>query len=289
MELRYRREASVGLLLVLGVAAFYLLLMWLQGKSFKKADLVHAQFETVAGLKEGDPVRVSGVRVGNVKSILLAGHGNVDVMFDVEHGQEPREDARIQIVAADFFGARYIEYTPGTSERPLAPTAVLHGQRMDDLSGMATSLSEQGRGLLGDAATTARQLNIALINVNRLLTTLNSGSQAATENLVGALEALRRSLQRVDQMVEQSAPAAGQAMRNLQTTSAHADSLMRSLQHTSASMDSLLAKASNGRGALPTLLNDTSVVAQLMQTNAALRDLLIDFKANPGRYIRFRL
>ena len=48
-----------------GEAAFVGLLRWLQGKSFRRADLWHARFETVAGLKEGDPVRVS---VGRVES-----------------------------------------------------------------------------------------------------------------------------------------------------------------------------------------------------------------------------
>src|SRR4029077_19227391 len=75
MELRYKGEAMVGTLLIVGVATFVGLLMWLQGKQWRSGDLVHVTFESVTGLKEGDPVRTSGVRVGNVKTIRLVTPG----------------------------------------------------------------------------------------------------------------------------------------------------------------------------------------------------------------------
>ena len=42
-------------------------------------------------------------------------------------------------------------------------------------------------------------------------------------------------------------------------------------------------------GPIAALLNDSTMLRELMSTNTALRDLLVDFKANPGRYIRLRL
>jgi hypothetical protein len=93
----------------------------------------------------------------------------------------------------------------------------------------------------------------------------------------------------MDQLVAQTSPAAEQTMRNAQAATAHADTLMRSLSRTSAAMDSLLELASHGRGPVPRLLGDSTVMNELMATNTALRELLIDFKANPGKYIRFRL
>lgn len=289
MELRYRRETLVGLLLVAGAIAFVGLLMWLQGKSWRQGDVIHASFESVAGLKEGDPVRTSGVRVGNVKAIRLVTPGNVDVTFDVQHGPPPREDAQAQIVAADLFGARFIEYTPGTSSRALPPNRVVHGVRMEDISGMATALSVQGKDVMTEAILVSHQLRLTLENANRLLTTLNGSSTTAMDQVIGSLEALRRTLQRMDVLVAQTAPAAEQTMRNSQAATAHADTLMRSLTRTSAAMDSLVEMASHGRGAVPRLLGDSMVVNELLATNTALRELLLDFKANPGKYIRFRL
>src|SRR5579859_3835089 len=289
MEFRYRKEALVGLLLVIGVVAFVGLLMWLQGKSFRAGDVIHASFESVAGLKEGDPVRTSGVRVGNVKSIRLVTPGSVDVTFDVQHGPPPREDAQAQIVAADLFGARFIEYSPGTSSRPMPPNRVVHGIRMEDISGMDTQLSGQGKDVMTEVVLVSHQLRLTLENANRLLTTLNGGTATAMDTTIAALGELRRALQRMDQLVAQTSPAAEQTMRNAAQASAHADTLMRSLSRTSAAMDSLVELASHGRGAVPRLLGDSTVLNELMATNTALRELLLDFKANPGKYIRFRL
>ena len=50
MELRYKGEAMVGTLLIVGVATFVGLLMWLQGKQWRSGDLVHVTFESVDDL-----------------------------------------------------------------------------------------------------------------------------------------------------------------------------------------------------------------------------------------------
>jgi phospholipid/cholesterol/gamma-HCH transport system substrate-binding protein len=82
---------------------------------------------------------------------------------------------------------------------------------------------------------------------------------------------------------------ASDALRGMRDATFHADSMTRTLAHAGAQVDSILAKVNSGRGAASALLNDTTVVQQLMATNEALRSLLADFQANPGRYIRVRV
>src|ERR1043165_806728 len=110
MELRYKREVAVGGILIAGTLAFVVLWMWLRGQSFKKSVLVPVTFENVVGLKKGDPVRTSGVRVGSVKTIHLDSVGHVTVTLDVHDGPPPRSDATARIESQDLFGARYVEY-----------------------------------------------------------------------------------------------------------------------------------------------------------------------------------
>jgi phospholipid/cholesterol/gamma-HCH transport system substrate-binding protein len=293
MELRYRREALVGMLLIVGATVFVLLMMWLRGKTFREGQAVHVVFNDVAGLKVGDPVRTSGVQVGTVRRIGLASPGNVDVWFDVGAGPTPREDASARILSADLFGARYVEYSPGVSRRPLPAGHDVRGVRVQDMSELAAALGDRAKAMLDTTTVTAtavsRELRITLQSAQTLMATLNSGSDAAFGQLVGSLEELRRSLQRIDLLVAQNGPVATDALRSVQATSARADTLMRSLARTSVQLDSLLTRAGHGRGPLPVLLNDSTIVTELMLTNTALRELLVDFKANPGRYIKFRL
>ena len=49
--------------------------------------------------------------------------------------------------------------------------------------------------------------------------------------------------------------------------------------------DSVLARANSGRGPVARLLNDSTVMQNLLSTNEALRALLTDFRENPKRYI----
>jgi phospholipid/cholesterol/gamma-HCH transport system substrate-binding protein len=213
----------------------------------------------------------------------------VDVYFDVQRGPPARADARAEIRSADLFGARIVEYFPGIATAPLAQGQVVVGVRIQDVGEMAAGLSGQARDLLENANAVSRELRSALGSTRELLVTLNTGASTNSDRLQSALDELRRALQRVDVMLAQNAPVAAEALRGMRDASARADSLTRTLAHTSAQFDSIIAKVNTGRGAAATLLNDTTLVHDLMTTNAALRDLLIDFRANPGRYIRLRL
>jgi len=293
MELRYKREVAVGGLLIMGALAFVILMMWLKGKSFRKSVIIPVTFSDVMGLKQGDPVRTSGVRVGMVKDIKLISPGDVLVTLDVLDGPPPRDDAKAHILSQDLFGARYIEYSPGVSPRALPLDSTLHGQRAQDMGEMAEQLGNKTRTLLDSAnaitAMVSRELRVTLRNTQALLGTLDRGAGASTTQLVGALEELRGAIHRVDLLVAQNGPGATAMIGSMRNTSARADTVMRNFQRTSVQIDSIVAKINSGRGPAAALLNDSTVIQNLMQTNAAMRDLLADFKANPGRYIRLRL
>ena len=49
MELRHRREALVGVLIIAGAAIFLFLSMWLRGKSFSDRDQVKVVLTTWRG------------------------------------------------------------------------------------------------------------------------------------------------------------------------------------------------------------------------------------------------
>jgi len=289
MELRYRREAAVGALIIAGATLFVFLLMWLRGHRFREGAVVHVVFNDVAGLRVGDPVLTSGVSVGQVQRIKLRGPGNVDVYFDVSRGPSPREDAGAVVKSADLFGARYIEYSPGVSPQALPAGREIRGVRLPDMAEMAGELSLRGERVLENADTLSRELRSSLADVRRLLVTLNQGSSATSQQLVGSLEDLRHVLQRADLTVAQTAPAFQEAMQSARRASANADTLAAQLSRTTVALDSILARVGAGRGLAWALVNDTSLVTEIRQTNAALRDLLVDLKANPGRYIRLRL
>ena len=288
MELRYRREALVGVLIIVGAATFLFLSLWLRGKSLGEKDTVKAVFEDVVGLKEGDPVRTSGVGIGTVTSIRLDSAGHVSVWFSIEHAPAPRADATAEIRSADFFGARYIEYSPGNARQPLGGKE-LRGTRLSDMSETAATLGGQGGQLMATVNDVAHELRTTLVEVRRLVQTLDQGAATNSDRLAASLEQLRVLLQRTDRLVAENGPAVSQTMQSIQRSTQNMDRLTAELTRTSTQIDSIMAKINAGRGLAGALVNDTALVSELRGTNTALRDLLVDLKANPGRYIRLRL
>lgn len=290
MELRYRREAAVGFFILVAAAMFVYLLLWLRNTSLRPGELVRTTFDDVVGLKEGDPVRTSGVTVGRVRRVVLDAPGQVSVYLELSHGGQAKRDARAAVRALDFFGARYVDYQPGTASEPLDPLQPIRGTRDQDLSEMAAGLSGQGRELLANttemfAPSTTAELREVLVQARRSLQQLGNLGQAPSQELTRALASLRQVFQRMDILLAQNTTPATETMGHVRDASASLAQVTQTLTRTSATLDSLMTRINSGRGAVGQLLNDTTIIGDLRRTNTALADLLVDFKQNPGRYI----
>jgi phospholipid/cholesterol/gamma-HCH transport system substrate-binding protein len=287
VDLRYRREALVGAFLIAATVVFVLGLMWLRGKSLSRGEVVDVVFADVVGLKEGDPVRTSGVSVGTVKTIRLDRPGRVLVQMELTHRQEPRHDASATVRSLDFFGARYIDYRPGTAA-PRAEGQAIPGTIEPGFGDMAQDLSEQGRRVLGNAATLVgpennRELRATLARAQRLLDQIGSDAESGTHEGIGVLTTLRQVLQRMDLLLANAANQ--QSVANVRDVTANLADATATLRHTSVVMDSLLVKVNSGRGTMGQLVNDTALLVELRRTNRHLDSLVTDFMAHPKKYI----
>src|SRR5438034_7555307 len=117
MDLTYKQEVTVGALVLVGFLVFTAFMFWLTGRSIvSKAVPVQVEFANVQGLKEGDPVRVSGVKKGRVGPVRLERVGRVTVTLQLDPQVQPHKDATATVAAADFLGAKYVDYNPGIND-----------------------------------------------------------------------------------------------------------------------------------------------------------------------------
>lgn len=111
-------EIMVGLFVVLGFLALFMLAMRVSDLSRignKDGYEVSAYFENIGGLKVRSPVTVSGVRVGEVTSIVYDAEryeAEVIIHIDVEHDYFPI-DTTASIYTAGLLGEQYIALEPG--------------------------------------------------------------------------------------------------------------------------------------------------------------------------------
>ena len=120
------RLAVAVVLIVLVLAGAGLLIR----NTFFGPKTITAYFTTTTAIYPGDEVRVSGVKVGNIKSIQPQGT-QAKMTLEVDHGVPIPADAKAVIVAQNLVAARYVELTPAyrTSGPVMADGAVIPVER----------------------------------------------------------------------------------------------------------------------------------------------------------------
>jgi len=292
MELRYQREAAVGLLIIVAAAVFVLGMIWLRGKSLRSGEPVEIVFSDVSGLKVGDPVRTSGVTVGQVQDIRLIAPGKVDVFLELTSARAPRRDARATVRSLDFFGARYVDYDPGIAAEPLPATDSIPGAREPDLGEVVAGVANPGRAALSNAEQflspqTAAQLRALLVDARTAVGQIGTATESGSHEAIGAVMELRKVLQRLDLLL--GTDDAATTLRGMRDASRNLAQVTATLERTTTSLDSILAKINSGRGSIGRMVNDTTLASDLHSASTALTELLTDLKANPGRYIHVRV
>ncbi|HEV8540295.1 MAG TPA: MlaD family protein, partial [Nitrospiraceae bacterium] len=175
-------NAKVGILVIIALSIFVVMVMNLEqgmgllARSTKfRAAVAHTQ-----GLKVGGPVRMNGVDIGNVHQIAIPqGSPNetphVEITFTIKNRvvSHIKEDATVMIRPMGLLGDKFVEVLPGTpSKPPLAPGSLIAGKAEADFTKLAD-----------DATVTIENVNTAILEMQRILTTINQGQGTANKLL----------------------------------------------------------------------------------------------------------
>jgi phospholipid/cholesterol/gamma-HCH transport system substrate-binding protein len=115
-------ELAVGLFVLAGILCLGYLSVKLGkmevvgGKGYE----IHAVFSNSGGVKEGSNIVIAGVEVGRVKSIALDNY-QARIVLSLHPEIKIQEDAIASIKTKGLVGEKYIEITPGGSEKFISP------------------------------------------------------------------------------------------------------------------------------------------------------------------------
>lgn len=146
-----QQTARVGLFFVLGLALVWVTFETLSGgKIFKdKGYNLIAGFESLKELKEGDEVRMAGVKVGQVQSTRLAGR-RAEAILQINSDVKIKADATASIVMAGLIGTNYISIDLGTDAAPeLRPDSEIKTKVTPDLNAVMSQIGDLGKKLEG--------------------------------------------------------------------------------------------------------------------------------------------
>ena len=241
MDLTYRQEVGVGVLVILGLVIFTGMMFYLTGRSVTSSGIAaRVVFANVQGLKEGDPVLVSGVKKGRVARVQLDRVGHVTVTLQLTSDVAPRSDASATIAASDFFGAKFVDYFPGAKTEPLGPgqtiTGTLQPQLADVASGVATRANEllgSAKGLVSDQL--AVDIHNTMVATQRAMNVIGEvGSGPLVNQTTHSLAAAERMMSHIDTLLA-SGPG-----RRIDTLTTNLAKLTTQLGEATGSLKSLV-------------------------------------------------
>src|SRR6266550_2164229 len=150
MDLTYKREATVGTVIIAAIVLFFIGTTWLSGRSVggDSEDYWKIQFRDAGNLKTSSAVRISGVPVGKVEKIQLVDVGKVLVSISLPERITPKLDATAKIVAVGFVGDAVVEFNPGEASVPLAKSKIIIGSQALGLADRAQGLSDRADSIL---------------------------------------------------------------------------------------------------------------------------------------------
>lgn len=298
-------KLQVGLLIMLAIAA----LMWASitggGTSIfeSKATFV-CYFQNVNGLVTGSPVWMSGLEVGNVKSLHFDMSDSlhaIRVECKVTRSVWPyiTREAKVQLGTIGFLGDKYVELIPGTlggqpiEERGVVPTEDVgsapalfkageeaFAEAGSVVSNLDTILSRmnQGEGTLGKLATD-KELYTQLTALLHNLTALSGDLQKNQERLVGSMERMSSSIADLTEKVNENSGTVGRLVND--------PALYDNLAASSARLDSIMTKIDASQGSMGLLVNDTALYVELTNLLTRANNLIADIERNPHRYLKF--
>lgn len=297
MDMTYKQEMGVGAMVLAGLVLFVVGMFWFSGRSISHKGInTRVVFTNVAGLKEGDPVLISGVAVGRVSKVSLERVGKVMVTLEISGDPRvrPRTSASAVVISKDFFGAKMIDYSPGVETDSFLPsTSVITGTKAQELSDIASGVATNANELIGNAKSLvstqlSEDIHNTLIATQRGMAALTAATNGPlVAQSTRALSELEHVMARFDTLLA-NANVQKTGMR-VDTLTANLARLTSQLANSTASLDTLLGKISRGQGTLGKLATDTLMYGDIHKTLDALSALLNDLRERPGRYLTVKV
>ena len=300
------KEIKVALLAIVAIAALVIGFNFLRGSNVLSSDRTfYATYPDVDGLNVGAPVILNGIKVGQVKSLeLLPDKANI-VRAAVELGKNITVgDSTLASLGGSLLGSKTITLTLRPNTKNFTGGEELRTESASGIAGMATALQARALPVLSSLDSTLRHVN-AIINKDAGTSIQGTllGARGSAEALQKLIESNQRNINQITSNLAQMSTALNKTTTKLDRIAVNFSQLSDSLKEAPVGpalrrLNATLADAqttvqglnralTDQKGSMGKLLNDTLLYTNLNSTAASTNDLLVDFKANPKRYVHF--
>ncbi len=237
MNKEFKKKLFLGILVSTGSILFIVGIFFIGRKEslFTPTVNISAIFNEINGLREGDFVRYSGVKVGVVEKIVFLNDSMIQVKMKIEKKMQPyiKKDAVAHIATEGLVGNKLINlHSKHTSRQTISENEIL--------------------------------ISIAPYNTQQIIEKLmstNTNAEIITNNLAAVSKRMMEE-KGIFEMIFSDDKAANDLktiIERVKTSSQH-------LQEISNNIEKMIRKINSGEGLASTILNDTSLTKELKQT-----------------------
>lgn len=239
-------ETKVGAFVLGGLTLLATAIFLLGDVSFEKRYTLYGQFSDVANLSKDAPVKLSGVEVGQVRSIELV-DGGARVVMSIRKGVDIYTDAVFQIGSTGIIGSKYLQVDQGTRVKGVIPAnSTVRGE---------------------DPVSIEKSLTKALAKLENLLDgfTKEGPRGKLADNLTETVANVRDMTANLNDLIETTKPKLTRALNRSDDITDKLDSLL-------AKSNVMMASLNTSSGTIGALLNDQKIKDDLKDTVSNLHD-----------------
>lgn len=278
------RNIRLGIFVAIGIALFLVSVFFIGNENnvFAKNFTAFAVFRNVEGLKEGDNVWLSGVKIGTVKQVSIVSEGKVVVKLSLKEKQNQfiKKNATAFIGSDGLVGNKIVVIRPGNVEQSIHNEDTINtaspadtqeliniakdvGENTRTLTDHLQALSKKvsdGQGIVGEILNDGKIAQDLRAAVTNFKNTTNQTSLASAE-LNNMMQKLNTGEGLVNRLATDTTLAYtfDQTLANVKEVSNHAAEMSRNLEE-------VVAKLNSGDNAVGVLLADTSFANKMKTT-----------------------
>jgi phospholipid/cholesterol/gamma-HCH transport system substrate-binding protein len=279
-----KQDIKLGAFALIGVLLFLIALFYLgrEGNLFNKTFTVSAIFKNVEGLKEGDNVWLSGVKIGIVKKVRIVSEGQVIVNLSLKDKQNEfiKKNATAFVGSDGLVGNKIVVIRPGDDTKIIHENDTINSVSPTDtqeLFNIAKEVGTNTRSITDDLKLISARLNKGegifgeLLRdgpISKDLRQTITALKATSENTTRLTEDANKVLAKINngdglitKLINDStyAKTFESTLQNISKVGANSKKMSEDLQ-------AVIAKMNNSDNAVGVLLTDTAFAHKLKGT-----------------------
>lgn len=305
-----QKDIKVALLAIVSIVLFIIAYLFMKGTLLHSGDPKYAAvFKNVDKVKKSDRVFLSGVMIGMVDKIEfvdISKPEEVRVIFTADKKLKIPRDSKIQITSTSLMGNMGLILHLGNSSEKLKELEEIEGLPengiLQSVSNEIGPLAKSSDSLLRNVNTlfnrnqnenlylTVNHMNATLANLNATLVNMNK----MIENNQKPIHQTMVNFEKMSHSLAKKQDDINATINNIKEVTGKANQtdiagMMQNLNKSVNELNGMLTELNQGQGSLGKIMKDPALYNNLNTTINNANELMIDFKANPKRYVGFSI